>query len=51
MTDFQLSQSGKTSWEVFYQMTGWIIGLCYSLSQISKFQCLLLDVVILLAMW
>ena len=40
---FQLSLFGKTSWERFYQMTGWILELSYPLSQTPKFQCLLLE--------
>ena len=41
--NIQLSLFGKTSWERFLQMTGWILELCYPLSQTPKFQCLLLE--------
>ena len=37
----QLSLFGKTSWERFLQMTGWILEPCYPLLQTPKFQCLL----------
>lgn len=40
---FQLSLFGKTSWELFYQATGWILEPCYPRSQVPKFQCLILD--------
>ncbi len=40
---FQLSLFGKTSWERFYQMTGWILEPSCPLSQTPKFQCLLLE--------
>ena len=43
MAYIQLSLFGKTSWERFLQMTGWTLGPCWSLSQIPKFQCLLLE--------
>jgi len=43
MAYIQLSLFGKTSWERFLQMTGWILEPCWSLSQIAKFQCLLLE--------
>ena len=38
----QLSLFGKTSWERFLQMTGWILEPCCNHSPIPKFQCLLL---------
>ena len=40
---FQLSLFGKTSWERFLQMTGWILEPSYPRSQTPKFQCLLLE--------
>ena len=40
-TYIQLSLFGKTSWERFLQMTGWILEPSYPLSQTPKFQCLL----------
>ena len=43
MAGIQLSLFGRTSWERFHQMTGWILEPCSSLSQISKFQCLLVE--------
>ena len=43
MAHFQLSLFGKTSWERFHQMTGWILDPCSNPSQIPKFQCLLLE--------
>lgn len=43
MAYIQLSLFGKTSWERFLQMTGWILGPCWNVSQIPKFQCLLLE--------
>ena len=43
MAYIQLSLFGKTSWERFHQMTGMILEPCWSPSQISKFQCLLLE--------
>lgn len=43
MAYIQLSLFGKTSWELFFQMTGWILEPCLNASQIPKFQCLLLD--------
>ena len=43
MAYFQLSLFGKTSWERFHQATEWILGPCWNLSQIPKFQCLLLE--------
>lgn len=41
--NFQLSLFGKTSWELCYQETGWILEPSCNLSQTPKFQCLLLD--------
>lgn len=38
---FQLSLFGKMSWEVFHQMTGWILTPCLQRSRAPKFQCLL----------
>ena len=38
---FQLSLFGKTSWERFHQMTGWILEPSCQRSQTPKFQCLL----------
>ena len=43
MVYFQQSLFGKMSWERFHQMTGWILELCYPLSQAPMFQCLLLE--------
>src|SRR5690625_5880893 len=43
MEHIQLSLFGKTSWELFHQITGWILKPCWSRSQIPKFQCLLLE--------
>ena len=43
MAYIQLSLFGKTSWERFLQMTGWILEPCLNLSQTPKFQCLLLE--------
>ena len=43
MAHIQLSLYGRTSWERFLQMTGLILEPCYNLSQIPKFQCLLLE--------
>ena len=40
---FQLSLFGKTSWERFHQMTGWILEPSCQRSQTPKFQCLLLE--------
>src|SRR5699024_6671489 len=42
MEHIQLSLFGKTSWELFHQITGWILRPCLNRSQIPKFQCLLL---------
>lgn len=42
MAYIQLSLFGKTSWERFHQITGWILEPCYNPLQIPKFQCLLL---------
>ena len=39
---FQQSLFGKTLWELFHQMTGWILMPSSGLSQTPKFQCLLL---------
>ena len=39
--NIQLSLFGKTSWERFLQMTGWILEPSYPLSQTPRFQCLL----------
>ena len=39
---FQLSLFGKMSWEVFHQMTGWILTPCLQRSRAPRFQCLLL---------
>ena len=41
ITYIQLSLFGKTSWERFLQMTGWILEPSYPPSQTPKFQCLL----------
>ena len=38
---FQLSLFGKTSWERFHQVTGWILEPSYPPSQTPRFQCLL----------
>ena len=43
MVYFQQSLFGKTSWERFHQMTGWILEPSYPLSQMPMFQCLLLE--------
>ena len=43
MAYIQLSLFGKTSWERFLQMTGWTLEPCWNVSQIPKFQCLLLE--------
>ena len=43
ITYIQLSLFGKTSWERFHQMTGWILEPSYPLSQTPMFQCLLLE--------
>src|SRR5690625_37023 len=43
MEHIQLSLCGKTSWELFHQITGWILRPCLNRSQIPKFQCLLLE--------
>ena len=40
---FQLSLFGKTSWERFHLLTGWILTPSSDLSKPSKFQCLLLE--------
>lgn len=41
--NIQLSLFGKTSWEVFLQMTGWILEPCSPRSSAPRFQCLLLE--------
>ena len=41
--NFQLSVFGKTSWERFHQMTGWILEPCSDRSRTPRFQCLLLS--------
>src|SRR5699024_949595 len=43
MEHIQLSLFGKTSWELFHQITGWILRPCLNRSQIPKFQCLILE--------
>src|SRR5690625_3028347 len=43
MDYIQLSLFGKTSWEHFHQITGWILKPCWSLSQKPIFQCLVLE--------
>jgi len=43
MANIQLSLYGKTSWERFFQATGWILEPCLNLSQIPQFQCLLVE--------
>ena len=43
MVYFQQSLFGKTSWERFLQMTGWILEPCCNHFPIPKFQCLLLE--------
>src|SRR5699024_10879402 len=43
MEHIQLSLFGKTSWELFHQITGWILKTCWSRSQIPKLECLLLE--------
>ena len=43
ITYIQLSLFGKTSWERFLQMTGWILEPCCNHFPIPKFQCLLLE--------
>src|SRR5690606_10400034 len=43
MEHIQLSLFGKTSWELFQQITGWILKPCWSRSQKPKFQFLLLE--------
>jgi len=40
---FQLSLFGKTSWELFHHLTGWILWPCSAPSQMPRFQCLLLE--------
>lgn len=41
--NIQLSLFGRTSWEVFLQMTGWILEPCSPRSSAPRFQCLLLE--------
>ena len=41
--NFQLSLFGKTSWELFHQMTGWIFWPSSDPSSTPKFQCLILE--------
>lgn len=41
--NFQLSVFGRTSWERFHQMTGWILEPSSELSRTPRFQCLLMD--------
>ena len=43
MVYFQQSLFGRTSWERFFQMTGWTLELCSQRSQPPTFQCLLLE--------
>ncbi len=43
MAYIQLSLFGKTSWERFLQMTGWILEPCCNHFPTPKFQCLLLE--------
>lgn len=43
MMNFQLALFGKTSWERFHQVTGWILEPCLSCSQQPIFQYLLLE--------
>lgn len=43
MEHIQLSLFGKTSWELFHQITGWILKPCWNRSQKPIFQCLLLE--------
>ena len=43
MVYFQQSLFGKTSWERYHQITGWILEPSYPLSQTPMFQCLLLE--------
>lgn len=40
---FQQSLFGKTSWELFHHLTGWILEPSSALSQTPLFQCLLLE--------
>ena len=43
MVYFQQSLFGRTSWERFFQMTGWTLEPCSQRSQPPIFQCLLLE--------
>ena len=43
MVYFQQSLFGRTSWERFFQMTGWTLEPCSPRSQPPTFQCLLLE--------
>ena len=43
MVYFQQSLFGRTSWERFFQMTGWTLEPCSQRSQPPTFQCLLLE--------
>ena len=43
MVYFQQSLFGRTSWERFFQMTGWTLEPCSQRSQTPIFQCLLLE--------
>ena len=43
MVYFQQSLFGRTSWERFFQMTGWTLEPCSHRSQPPTFQCLLLE--------
>ena len=43
MVYFQQSLFGRTSWERFFQMTGWTLEPCSQRSQPPTYQCLLLD--------
>ena len=43
MVCFQQSLFGRTSWERFFQMTGWTLEPCSQRSQPPTFQCLLLE--------
>src|SRR5690606_19451944 len=43
MEHIQLSLFGRTSWELFHQITGWILKPCWNRSQKPIFQCLLLE--------
>src|SRR5699024_9176300 len=43
MEHIQLSLFGKTSRELFHQITGWILKTCWSHTQKPVFRCLLLE--------